>query len=566
MFFAEFCMWTPKRAAFVLSAGLTMLAPGCLIAQRIAGTVWDSIGLEPIPGAVVTVIDSAGQVSRQLLTDAHGRFTIVGSQPWARVRVIRIGFKPVVVARSPAVRAEMNIRMAPITIALETVRTTAGAICGPKDAGGNPAAALWEQARAALLASMVARRAIPATATVVTYHQVFDSAGTRLMSQRIRHESGLQQRPFGAVASAAELARSGYVVDLDGAREYRAPDADVLLDPQFARTHCFGVTLDARDHRDEAGLTFQPASNASNGIVDVAGIIWIDAGHPELRTMSFHYTNIEPSADRAGAGGELRFTTMANGVVALTRWSLTAPVVVEQRVHWQGTPLGRRDRVTQVDRIGGVLARASWPDGVTWHGAVGAVVGRVVRRPHEEPAAGVRAWLETTDDTATTDTTGTFRLRAVLPGRYTLHVWDPVLAPFDIDRGIDRDFTVHEGENAVGSLALTAYSDIERSVCGDVDQTPNSEVLFVQLSTPTGPPEWPAQVAVTWPQVGTSAEAHQRLEPKSYGRFHVCGAPQRRVVSIRVQRDTVVWLDTVVVTPAAHVGVMTFHLRPAGHR
>lgn len=554
----------PRALITVIAVAAALLIPGALKAQHAVGTVRDSASEAPIPGAVVTLTDSAGRVSRQLLTDGHGRFTVPADVRWARLRVTRIGFSPVVVGYGPTTHAVVDVRMVPITIMLDTIRASTPAICGLADASGNTAAALWDQARAALLANVVARRAIPATAVVVGYHFVFDSLGLQELNRRTTHRSGNEQRPFGAAASASELSRTGYVIDGGGTREYLAPDADVLLDPRFSANHCFDVTLDRDGHPDQVGLAFRPAQNANSRVVDVAGTVWLDAGHPALRTIAFHYVNLEHSAEQAGAGGELQFTTMRNGVIALTRWSLTAPVVAQQERHWGGGAVGVHDHVVQVDRMGGLLASATWPDGVTWQGSVGTVTGRVVRGDPPVAAAGAQVWLESTDDTATTDSAGIFHLPAVLPGRYRLRARDPALADFDVDPGVGTDVVVKAGEDSVRVPSLTSYSQIKRSVCGTEHRVLNSALLFGQLMTTDGPPTWPADVNLTWPEVGASANAHQRVEPQSHGRFYVCGVPRGRVVSLQVRRDSVVWLDTVVTAPRAPIGVLSLPLAKRG--
>src|SRR5205823_7641029 len=77
----------------------------------------------------------------------------------ATLHVRRIGYRP----RDLALHAAdtvLDFRLQPIVWSLGTVTTSRQRVC-PDDKGGSDALDLWEQARAALLASVVAREARP---------------------------------------------------------------------------------------------------------------------------------------------------------------------------------------------------------------------------------------------------------------------------------------------------------------------------------------------------------------------------------------------------------------------
>lgn len=549
------------RAAFMV----VTLAP-TLMAQRVAGTVRDRASLEPISGAVVTLTDSAGGTQRQVMTDAMGRFFAQVTAPWVRVRVLRIGFRPVDDSVEPAsARAgSLDIRMTGIAIQLDAIQASTRKICGVEDAGGDAAATVWQQARAGLLATVVARTAVPARARILSFRQVFDSLGQRLLQQRTTTDSGSAQVPFAAAASAQNFARIGFVVDQGVSRLFFAPDADVLLDSRFAETHCFSLTTDPSGHPGEVGLAFQPGANASTNIVDVAGTLWMDGRKPQLRTMSFHYVNLEGAAMAAGAGGSLTFTTMANGVVVLSRWSLTAPVLTRRMARWGEAP-GPHYAVTQVQRLGGVLAWASWPDGVQWRGPVGKVEVRVVRGTAAIPAQGVRVWLETTEDTVTTDADGRAHFTDVLPGVYTIRETDVELAAFDVEPAVQATVNVREGQQVAPTLSLLSYDELQERVCSGERSSQFTAVLMGQLLTESGPPKWALDLRLTWPGFGSSSVVDRHLSPDTEGRFSICGVPRGRLISVQVRRDTTIWLDTVVTSPSAPVGVFSFTLNPQRH-
>ncbi len=552
-------------ATSVLRAGLVALFPGVLVAQkRTVGVVVDSASLAPIPGAVVTITDSLGRARRQLLTDNAGKFALMVTRASVGLRVTKIGFKPATAGDQWVDERSLEIRMAPIAIVLDTVRTGGHAICPTDEFRGGSAALLWEQARSALLANVVARRALPAAATIAKFRQVFDPRGGRLLGQRVSHSSGSEQRPFGTVAPAQVLASVGFVVDQDDGRAYFAPDADVLLDPAFAANHCFGVVTDPTQHASRIGLSFGPTANAGNGLPDVAGILWFAADSLQLRAISFRYVNIEQAAERAGAGGELEFRTMRNGVVALTRWTLTAPVVTRKRSRLGSRLLPSQDSVTEINRIGGALVRASWPDGVTWEASLGTVIGRTMRSDGEGqvPAPGIRVSIDSTDYSVSSDSNGYFRIANVFPGLYTARYRDVALAEFGAEHDLQARVVVREAEDTLSPELFSSYMEIQRRTCGQQRTAPNTALLFGELSVDGRPPEWPVDVSVTWPGVGNNMTGRRRVTPKSRGRFLICGLPRGRILSIQVERDGAALLDTIVKSPLVAVGIVRLRVNP----
>ena len=229
----------------------------------------------------------------------------------------------------------------------------------------------------------------------------------------MHHDSLDSSRPFIAARPAAEFGNAGYVEEIDGDRAYYAPDADGLLDPAFAETHCFSLRHDTRDHAGQLGLAFDPVSDR-DGIVDVSGVLWIDSVTPALRTLDFRYTNIEPAAGNAGAGGSLSFRAASNGVVVIDRWNLHVPGMSPESKLFQlrGQPglLRARRTVTEIHDIGAQIASARWPDGTEWRAPLGSLRGQVTTTRDKRPIAGALVWLVNTDDSTRTGADGTFAL------------------------------------------------------------------------------------------------------------------------------------------------------------
>ena len=141
---------------------MAAIAPRPMVGQELRGVVRDSASRLPIPGAVVTLQDSASQPLARTTTSERGEFRIalLNHDAVRRIRVVRLGFRPIS-TRLPdpvdgVIRVELDLatismRMAPVAITAERP-----ARC-PRRRDGLVAMAVLDQARAGLLATIVAR-------------------------------------------------------------------------------------------------------------------------------------------------------------------------------------------------------------------------------------------------------------------------------------------------------------------------------------------------------------------------------------------------------------------------
>src|SRR5690349_15997847 len=146
-----------------LIAALLLLATAAiraLPAQILRGTVRDSASNAPIPGAVLVLLDSSGASLGRNITNERGQYTIALHPAMRRVQVLRIGFRPRTVRIPDAVDgvAQLDLALPVIPRLLESFSVIDQPNC-PRREGRPQAFALWEQARAALLAVVVARDA-----------------------------------------------------------------------------------------------------------------------------------------------------------------------------------------------------------------------------------------------------------------------------------------------------------------------------------------------------------------------------------------------------------------------
>src|SRR5690349_19193113 len=147
---------------------LVVLVAVPLRAQLYQGVVRDSMSRLAVAGVVVSAIDSAGRSSARTLSGQDGRYRLIITGSVAKVRVQRIGFRMRELAITPSgdESATLDISLSPLPSLLDPVRVVGAAAC-PKRRDNAEAQALYDQARAGLLATIVARESSPAS--VVRY-------------------------------------------------------------------------------------------------------------------------------------------------------------------------------------------------------------------------------------------------------------------------------------------------------------------------------------------------------------------------------------------------------------
>lgn len=399
-----------------LAVALLMTLGGVLEAQTITGAVRDSTSRALVAGVVVEMHDTNGDLLWRTLTNSSGAFSVFADPRAARLRFLRIGFRP----RDIRIQVDtlrgkfVDVSMARLPTMLERVEVRAGAKC---DQRTNPAGqALLQQARAGLLATIVGREVNPAKLVRLSYERTFSARVDTMMPSVWIDSVNESKTTFKAARRGADLVSRGFTADSLGTGVYFAPDAEVLLDEGFEAGYCFHVT----ERRGQIGLGFSPASSRRIGRVDVEGVLWIDKDERALRSLEYRYVGVGREAEDNDVGGNLVYQQMPNGTVIVSRWSLRLlKVRVDSQMYRYGRlPTGR----IVVSEGGGLVARAEWPDGTKWSTELGtlevtAVDGESGRRV---PHADVR--LRKTNVVATSDDNGVARFADVLPGRYAIDV------------------------------------------------------------------------------------------------------------------------------------------------
>jgi hypothetical protein len=428
-------------------------------AQQIRGVVRDSVSRIPIPGAVVSALDSAGQPRARSITDERGAYVLVAGADAHRLRIVRLGFRPVDVdlpaGRSGEVSADILMRSIPFQ--LQPIRVTADNSC-PKRGDRADALALLEQARAGLLATVVARSARPAQMKRLRIKRRMLGNSPIAARQQVRVETVPSTvAAFGAATSATNFVRQGFAAGGDSSATFFAPDADVLLDDEFAAGYCFRIMDRNKARPHQVGLGFR-AADSRPGRVDVDGALWIDTVARSLVDIEFAYVGLEPDLYAYEPGGHVEFRTMTNGVVLIDRWFL-------RLVGDEPDTVNARTSHPVVAEVGGELAHVTWDDGSVWDAALGTV-RLTVRSKRGALLVGVTVRLDDTDYRATTDASGVVEFRDLAPGPYVAELEDHRLESLGVRAGTSLKLVAARGTVKVLKFTTPTAEDFVIDRCG----------------------------------------------------------------------------------------------------
>jgi hypothetical protein len=502
-------------------------------AQRVRGVVRDSASGEPIPGVVVSLTDSAGNFLARSIGDEKGQFAVMRLAGSARLHAVRIGFGPRDLVFDPATKDSVfALRMSPLPPLLAAVSASSRRVCGG-DKGTGEALEAWEQARAALLASVVAREASPPNLHVVSFSRSIDAISGHVTHQVVRSRTQLGDRPYVAGRPGWAFASDGYMLESHAERTYFAPDESVLLDPTFADTHCLHVIEGRGPRQSEIGIAFEPVdADGRDTLVDISGAIWLSRGRPELHSMEFQYTGLEPAAH--GSGGSIEFRTMPNGAPMIERWSIrTANLTADQpnrpdqaRRRLPDRPQRTEVHVTSYREVGGMVAWSDWNGKRVPGTSLRQVTGEVLQL-NGTPAVGARVWLENTPDTTTTDSVGRFTLPDVVPGRYAIRAADSTLAAVGVTRGWGAVDATHDFVEPV-LLFYFNMLDVLDARCHGQPVPSGTGIVLGRVADPQGGAVLSAHIEAMWNQAPTTSDKpkpDRAIDVDDDGRFAVCGAP-----------------------------------------
>jgi hypothetical protein len=322
------------HARLALCAAL-LLAGATLDAQVVRGRVTERTTQALLGGVLVELLDAsrepAGERVAAVLSMADGTWALRAPAPGRyvitakRIGVRRFTSAVLQLSAGETVVRDLAIEALSYQLPEVVVRGVTPCDAGARDGSGARVAALWEEARTALVATQVSLRDRLFTARVTRYVRALEPRTRRVLGETRSEATGVVTRPFTA-ASVDSLSEFGYwLARADGRATYHGPDADVLLSGAFLRDHCFREVRGGRERRGMVGLRFQPV--AGRTVPDVVGALWLDARTFELRLVGFHYSRTLPGVDSADVGGEIHFARLPGGAWIIRKWFIRLPAL-----------------------------------------------------------------------------------------------------------------------------------------------------------------------------------------------------------------------------------------------
>jgi hypothetical protein len=484
----------------MIAALLATTLTQALAAQVVRGTVNDATNHQPIAGAVVTLLDSSGAVLGRSLTNERGQYRVAYVRIARTIRVVRIGFLPreFRVGDSAEGDGSIDVVMTPFSTTLAPVQVTDKSNC-PRRADRTTAFAFWEQARAGLLNTVVARETNPMSVNRLYFERRMDGISDRITRFTVTGDSASNsQTSFNAAHSARDFISSGFSTDTAGFPLMFGPDADVLLDDAFAQGYCFRIAESSKARPGQIGLAFA-AADRRQGRVDIAGTLWIDTSARALQDIDFRYAGLNSATDKFRPGGTISFRSMTNGVVLIDRWFLRLFDTTRDTVYpGNCRPQCSRFRETSNrTEQGGELAHAVWPDGQKWNASLGSLRVHAVTSSGR-PAAGAVVLLPETWYKATSDSAGTIAIDDLLPGPYTLRLLDARTATLGISLPTSVSFVAARDSTHRANLTVPTAEEYVAGLCMSNRQwtVNDSTYIFGRVVSPEGRPVADAKVTI----------------------------------------------------------------------
>ena len=478
--------FAPTIAALVVS---TFAFP--LAAQSFRGAVRDSASRQPIAGAVVMLLDSSGAVLGRNISNERGQYRVTYVRVALTMRVVRIGFLPreIPVVDSPDRDRSLDATMVPFSTTLASVRVTDKSNC-PRRSDRATAFAFWEQARAGLLNTVVARETHPMSVHRLGFERTMDGNSDKITRFLVWEDSARKsETSFNAVHSARDFVKSGFSGGSADSVLMFGPDADVLLDDAFAAGYCFHLAEPSRARPSQVGLAFAPPDRKP-GRVDIDGTLWIDTTERTLTDIEFRYVGMQGRVDGFRPGGTISFRAMPNGVAFIDRWYLRRVDAEKDTVlalsGRSGDALELRDFLFATEN-GGEVANASWPDGRTWRASLGALRVRAVTSTGR-PAIGAAVFLPGTPYHGASDSSGTILIGELLPGPYSLRIRDARIAELGISLPTPISFVAARDSTHRTTLKVPTAEEYVAGMCLRDHQWRVNDSTFIlgRIVTPAG--------------------------------------------------------------------------------
>lgn len=517
--------------------------------QTVAGRVIAADSVTPIAGAIIELSLGRRRLA-QTLTTSTGEFRLrVADAGSLSVRVLRIGFRPHEITLDPIRAGEtrhITIVVVENRVSLASMRVSARERCVTRSDHGASVAAVWEEARKAMLASRLVAATQPMLGEWFTYDRTMDSTGRALIDQRVRTHRLPTTHVFRSVSPHA-LAALGFVLSNEEGFEFFAPDPEVLLSDAFAATHCFRLIRGSGSHSEDIGIAFVPV-RARDDQHEVEGTIWVARISSELRSVEFAYTGFPRLDSDVAAGGIVRFVRLQTGNWIVSEWKAQVPLLTISRGASAVTELGPRrlaptSVVREVRVAGGGLERATVNDSIVFFAPRPAVRVEVRTASSAVPRAGTVISIRGTEVSAITDDRGRAQIGPLPLASYRLSVTVPV---FDSIGAAPLQYSARATMTDTPTvIQLPDIGDILKRLCGSDTATIGSGILRGAIRERTGEPVRDAVVVIAFNRVDASTlrtgsvrwkPAELRASTDENGRWQFCGIPRETDIHLIASR------------------------------
>ena len=535
---------------------LAALHPAASASAQVArGTVTERGSGATIPGVLVSLVDEQRRIVSTVFSDekggyevrapAAGRFAIEAKRIGVRQR--RGEFFALAIGENH----REDIVLDPVVSVLAGTKVEGRSKCVARPGDNVRTATLWEDARAALTATVLTARR-PIAGTVTRFTRDLAPENGRVLSSDHQNVHGDISRPFASIP-VAELSRGGYVVQReDGSTDYYAPDAEALLSDEFLADHCFRLVPGGREMVNMVGLGFEPVEGRR--VPDIEGVLWMDAATSELEKIEFTYRSIPGPRLRREFGGEVRFTRLPTGRWIVSSWVIRMPVIAVRPGTYEVVPGGLRTEMRESEILkavreegGSVLLDRGPPPPRE------AISGMVLDSTTGGPVAGAKVTIDGTGISAVTGADGRFELLGIPQGLYSIVATTPELDSLGVSGPADTvRLTVRGGPEV--TLAIPSRAALAASMCEGPRADARLAVLRVLVVDSTsGVPLRDVDARIWWRgytgSVGQKNLAEDvdgvvaRLD--SLGSFTVCNLPPGETLRVESPRGAkIIFSDT----------------------
>lgn len=555
----------PSRRVW-LAAGL-LVAPAWwswiaapVAAQTINGTVRETDGGPLISGGFVSLLDASDEAVQADFTAADGVFSLRAPGPGTyRIRVERIGYADWVTESYELTRGQrlaVSVEIPPRPVRLGDLRVEVTGSCLDDPSQGAELATVWEEARKALETAVWAEGRGELTFTLQEYQRTLDPRHLTTLEVESRTRRHVRLPPFRSLP-ASRLVTSGYAFVGADSAVFHAPDATVLLSPEFRDTQCFGLERGEVDDEPMLGITFRPRQRRR--VIDIEGTLWLDEESAELRRVQIRYRNVPlpRNARRQHIGADLTFDRLPDGPFYVRDWWVRFPIGSRSSRFRAGLS-GRPDPVLVAYHQTGGTVTDAFAGGVSFEVGDGAVTGVLRDSVSGEPLAGAEIVVRDWDDaaafmprpaavdvpfSAVTDEAGGFHVAGLPDGVYALGVDHPKLQAAGVRLNETR--VVVEDRTSDPLELWTPSSDalFARACPRASPHGSTGAVVGFARNADTGLPVADIEVEIVWRVRRLQGTARTAVvsEQSEYaggvsderGRFAICGVPLGERVVLR---------------------------------